>query len=192
MKKIILGSLGGSLILFIWGFLSWELLPVHFETFKHSSAQDAILQSFTDANLESGTYMVPMPDNSKGDFYDETYIAEKKKFHETMAGRSFATVAYRKEGVHDDPMTMIRGYLLELLSVFCVSLILGAGATQLTSFFNRWWMVMLIAIVINMQSFMMDWNWMATSWHYVKGFVFDIFISWGLCGAWLAWFYGRK
>ena len=63
MKKILIGSLVGAIILFIWSFLAWAVLPVHLHTFQYTPAQDSILQILANNNMESGAYAMPMADN---------------------------------------------------------------------------------------------------------------------------------
>lgn len=192
MKKIIIGSLVGGLILFIWGFLSWVVLPVHFQSFHYTPAQDSIMKSLADANLESGTYFIPYIDNREGGFYDPKFQAEMKKHHDTMMGKPMATINYIKAGMHDDPMTMGMGFILNLFSAFCAALLLAAASAKTNSFFSRWWLVMLIAVILCTSGPLLDWNWMGMPWHYIKGIIFDNMIGWGLCGVWLAWYFGRE
>ena len=48
MKKILIGSLVGTLIMFIWSFLAWMILPIHANTYMYTPAQDNILKVLQD------------------------------------------------------------------------------------------------------------------------------------------------
>ena len=53
MRTLLIGSLVGGLILFLWQFLSWTALNLHGREMQHTPKQDAILQSLSQ-NLEEG------------------------------------------------------------------------------------------------------------------------------------------
>ena len=85
-----------------------------------------------------------------------------------------------------NPMQFIKGFLYDLIAVFCACMLLSLAYQSNASFFMRWWMVMLIAIVYIMQGPMSMHNWMWEPWHYIKGFIYDALIGWGLVALWLA------
>ena len=59
MKKTIIGTLVGGIILFMWQFLSWTALDLHRSAQNYSPKQDTIL-SYLSANLEKeGGYFLP-------------------------------------------------------------------------------------------------------------------------------------
>ena len=65
MKKLIIGTLVGGIIIFIWSALSWMLLPTHQDTFKYHPNQDAIMQILKDQQTTDGAYMIPAVDDTK-------------------------------------------------------------------------------------------------------------------------------
>ena len=46
MKKWIVGSLVGAIIVFGWQFLSWNMLSIHIAGEKYTTAQDTIIIHF--------------------------------------------------------------------------------------------------------------------------------------------------
>lgn len=191
MKQLIIGSLVGALILFFWGFLSWTLLPVHFKSYHYTPAQDSVMSLINSSNLESGAYLMPMADNRTGDYYG-TYMPAMKKNHEAMKGKPFVSVFYSKEGIDSNPLRMLSGLLINLISVLCASIILFAANARSGGFFGRWWIVMLIAAIISLEGQMIGVNWLGVPWHFAIGLIFDHMVGWALCGAWLSWYYGRE
>jgi hypothetical protein len=58
MKKNIIATLVGTLIIFLWQGFSWMASPIHHSAYKQTSKQDEILQALQ--GLEgSGAYIVP-------------------------------------------------------------------------------------------------------------------------------------
>ena len=187
MKKLIISSTVGMLILFIWGFLAWAVFNLHQDAFKYTPGQEEVLKSITENMPESGTYMVPYVDVTAPDA-DEQF----DKLHEQSMGKPFATIFYIKKGMHEGPMMFVWGLLIQFVSVFIVALILAVTNEKLTGFFQRWWLVMLFPLVTILQSHLIGWNYLGHEWHYIKEFIIDLLLSWGLCGAWLAYYFGRN
>jgi hypothetical protein len=59
MKKWVIGSLVGAIIVFAWQAISWTFLGIHAGEEKYTPAQDQILSTLNAANLEDGMYMLP-------------------------------------------------------------------------------------------------------------------------------------
>jgi len=175
-----IASLVGAIIMFVWSFLAWVVLPIHANTYMYTPGQDAILKVLADNNLESGTYGMPSAPTKE----------EAMKVHESNAGKSGAQIFYLKEIPAMGPGMHIAGIIFNFIMVFaaCMLLVNNMGG----SFFSRWWMVMMFAIVLIFGEHLMSWNWMGYSWNYTRDFILDTAIGWGINGLWLAWYLGRK
>ncbi|MGP8217395.1 MAG: hypothetical protein ACLQQ4_17640 [Bacteroidia bacterium] len=190
MKKFIIASFVGALIIFAWSLLSWMFLPVHIHSFHYTPKQDTILSALNNSSLESGAYMLPTPDNrSLGMMKDEKYVNEMKEMEKKYAGKPYALVFYSKEGVKMSPFQPVIGILLNLFAVMGAVILLAMSKDKLKTFFMRWWAVMLIGFIVALNSYLLEWNWMQFPWHFIKGEVIDTFMEWGLCGVWLAWYF---
>ena len=77
MKKIIIGSLVGAILLFAWQSLSWMVMGIHDKAMKHTTAQDSILSAMSGIT-EEGQYMLPSlpPGSSHKDM--EEYMKKMK------------------------------------------------------------------------------------------------------------------
>ncbi len=192
MKKILISAVVGALIIFVWDSISWMVLPVHHQTFMHTPGQDEILNVINENLNGSAAYMLPSADNRDVKLFDPEYEEADRKVMEENMGKPFAMIFYVKEGMSMEGSMFIIGYIIQFISVLCAAIILLAAGDKLTTFYMRWWIVMLIAVIISIQGHLMGWNWMGLPWHYVKGFIVDTLIGWGLCGAWLAYYFGRK
>ena len=192
MKKLIIGSLVGAVILFVWSAFSWMVLPIHTHSFMYSPGQDTIMQALN-ANMEqTGAYVMPSIDNRNVEMFDAKYQQECQKFMEQNKGKPSAMIFYMKEGMTMSGSTFAFGFLFDWIAVLCAVIFLAAAGDKLNTFYQRWWMVMLIGVAVAMQGKLLDWNWMGFPWHFVKWSLIDIVVQWGLCGAWLAWYLGRK
>ena len=105
MKKKILFSLLGAVIIFLWQFISFALVNLHQSSMEYTTAQEEILQALEASGLQEGMYFLGQPDPSLSP--DERDI-ESKKF----AGKPFAIINYQKSMSMDMVMPMIRGFLV--------------------------------------------------------------------------------
>ena len=65
MKKLIIASIVGGIIMFAWQFLSWPVLNLHKAANRYTANQDAILAALNTNLPEEGGYMVPaLPENA--------------------------------------------------------------------------------------------------------------------------------
>lgn len=186
MKKILIASLVGALIMFVYSALSWMVLPTHHDSFHYTPAQDSILSALKNAGLTDGAYYMPTLDNRNVSSFDSEYHKKGEEMMKANIGKPMATVFYLDKAAGMDPMQMVRGFFYTLIALFCVCMLLSLAYQSDASFFMRWWMVMLIAIIYTMMGPLMGHNWMMEPWHYTKGFICDAFIGWGLTGLWLA------
>lgn len=64
MKRQMLFSLIGAIIIFVWQFLSFAMPNFHNSTMGYTPLQDEILQKFQELGLQEGVYILGMPDPS--------------------------------------------------------------------------------------------------------------------------------
>lgn len=192
MKKLVVASFVGAVIIFMWNALSWMALPVHLDTFKFAPNQDSVLSLLDASGIESGAYSFPMADNRNIEAFDSKYKEQCEKVFLESIGKPSAMVFFTKSTSGDMMSSFLLGFLYVFVLAFSVTLILILASNKLHTFGGRFWLVMLIAMLFAIQGPLTDHNWMQFPWHYVRGALVDIIASWGLCGLWLSWYLGRK
>ena len=183
MKKIIIGSLVGAILLFAWQSLSWMVLGLHNDAMKYTPAQDTLLNVINNSLKEDGQYIIPgVPLNATQKEMEE--CAKKSD------GKPWAIVTYHKTRKTDMTMPIIRGFLICLVCLWLCCLSIGRLANKKFSG------VFTTALTFGIMCFLFVWymghNWMDTGWGVLKGELIDDVVGWGLVGAWLGWWYGRK
>jgi len=191
MKKIFIGSLVGAVILFVWSFVAWALSPMHLHTFMYTPAQEAVLRILAENNTESGAYYLPMADNRGVTGMDHAYQEASQKVMTENAGKPSATIFYLKEGV---PMSMgflVRGFFIDLIAVLAAVILLAPAYAASPTFFGRWWLSLMVGLLISAASPLIEFNYMGFPWSYTLDIITDIFVNWGLVGLWLAWYFRK-
>ena len=182
MKKWLIGSIVGAILVFLWQFLSWTILPVHSGEAKYTPAEKEILNSLSALN-EDGVYMLPGAPPG-------TSSADHQKLLKDLEGKPWVTVIYRSSYKPDMVMPMIRGFLIDLVLVFLLIYILTRAGTPTSM------RIFAGSIAVGLFTFLVGpytmHNWFQTPTEAYIGHLLDAFVAWGLCGLWLGWWLNRK
>ena len=180
MKKQLLATFVGGIILFVWQFLSWAAIPIHKSEYGYTPNQDKIMEALNQNLSEEGTYMLPgMPPGATQEQMEASMAASE--------GKPWASIHYHKSMSNAMGMNMFRGFVVDLLVAFLL--------TWLFLKFNNLDMKMALkaSITIGFVSYLtipyLNSIWFGgnTLEHLV-----DVFGQWGLLGAWLGWWLPRK
>jgi hypothetical protein len=179
MKKYLLGSLVGAIIVFLWQFASWSFLPVHDSTMKYTPNQDQIMTALTANLTEDGLYEVPSAPTKK----------ERQDMMKGMEGKPRASVIYHKSTNTDMTMRMIRSFLVDMFLVISLIYILTRGGTPIPRrAFSG-------SVALGLFTFV--WVpytghiWFDLPWHMILGDLVDCLVVWGLVGIWIGWWLNR-
>lgn len=108
MKKMILFSLLGAVVIFAWQFLSWAMPNLHNPASRYTPLQGEILQKLQELNLPEGMYMLGQGDPSKSN-------EEMEKEWKTFENKPWAVLNYHAENKMDMAMPMIRGFVVDIV-----------------------------------------------------------------------------
>ncbi len=183
MKKWLVGSIVGAIIVFLWQFLSWTVLEFHAGEAKYTPAQDSIMNYLNSTIKEDGMYMMPnLPPGASSEEHGE--LAKQ------MDGKPFASIIYHTKYEFNMARPMIRGFLIDLFLVFTLIYILTrAGTPSAMRIFAGSIAVGFFTWVAGPYT---AHNWFHMPWPAITGHLFDSFIAWGLTGLWLGWWLNRK
>jgi len=184
MKKIIIGTLVGTIIFFVFQMIMWEG-GFHKDFYSYAPKQDTIMTALG-ANLpKEGMYMMPMADPKSPDFK-----AEQEKREKTMMENPWAMVFYHPKMGAFSVTYILMGVLYTLLAVLIAAIVIYYG--KFTGFWSRFFVVMAFAAFTMFQSVLGNMNWWSFPWSFVKPQVMDLTFGWAICAVWLAWFVKKK
>jgi hypothetical protein len=180
MKKWLIGSVVGAIILFVWQAASWMFLGIHDNSMKYHPAQDKIMEVINANTTEEGLYMLPSAPTKK----------EQEEMMKSMEGKPWVSLIYHKSMSNDITMMMIRGFLVDVFLVISLIYILTRGGIPITRrAFSG-------AVALGLLTFL--WGpytnhiWFQLPWHMIQGDLIDAIVAWGLCGLWVGWWLNRK
>lgn len=163
MKRTILSSLAGGLILFAWGMISHAFLPWYdtvYHEFTNETAMTAVLQ---DNAPVKGIYYLPHDEANAG------------------AGRLGAFVNVLPQGPERTVTSkMLSGILIQIVAAFLVICLvrnlLGSSYWRRVSLFS------LIGVIIGFASHSYYWNWFEFPSIYAGISILDSLVGWSLAG----------
>lgn len=180
MKKQLIGTLVGAIILFIWQFLSWALLPVHQSEYGYTPNQDKIMEALNQNLTEDGTYFLPgTPPGSTPE--------EQQAAMEASAGKPWASVSYHKSMNTAMGMNMVRGFAVDLLAAWLlIWLMMNVSNLNMTTAVRA---SVSVGIIGYLTIPYLNSVWFENN---SIGHLVDAVVQWGLVGVWLGWWLPRK
>ncbi|MEP7234079.1 MAG: hypothetical protein ABI778_02170 [Ignavibacteriota bacterium] len=180
MLRTLLAGFLGAIVLMIWGFLSWAVLPFHGSTTQTLPNEDAVTATLKSGNVESGTYRIPGMGKD---------AASKKVEMEKMTAGPIAWIHYQREGYGEmDVMYMIKGFLVCLFSCILAASLLGKLSWSLASKYGaRVGFVILLGLFLAVAGHLNDWAWLGYSTSFSLNMIADDIIGWSLAGCVIAW-----
>jgi hypothetical protein len=182
MKKWLVGSIVGAILLFAWQFVSWSAAGLHDKEFKYVSSQDQLMSSISSTLKEDGQYMLPQA--SPG-----STTEEKQKLMEQMSGKPYALIIYKSAYKADMITPMVRGFFVDLLIILLLIFLLGR---QTSLSLGGIWMGGLAIGFIAWLWYPYTQNiWFQTPIEIVTGALMDWFIAYSIVGLWLGFWLPR-
>ena len=181
MKKRIIGSIVGAIIIFIWQFLSFAALNLHKPTQQYTDKQDAIMSFLGNQGMKEGGYFIPgLPDNATWD--------DHMKAAKTAEGKPWVMIQYHEKMETNMVMNMIRGFLVNIVIVLLFCWLIGKIANPGFS------TILGGALAIGVIAFL---NEPYTNFIWYKSFdiwasFLDAVMMWGLAGLWLGWYLRKQ
>ena len=180
MKKMIIGSLMGGLILFFWQFLSWSILNIHGSQTTYLQSQDAILECLASNNVPEGEYYLP-------NLPTEATRAEREAAMPSLMGKPWARISYHHKFEMNMGLNMFRGFVINFFSVMLLCYLL-LGDNSLT--FKK---VMFASLAVGAISYM-TFPYLESIWfsNNTIPYLIDAAVQWTVAGLFLAWYLPNK
>lgn len=180
MRKLLLAAVLGGLTLFVWGTISWVVLPWHNATLHPIPNEQAVVDGMKSTLPKTGVYLFPaMPlDNTD---------AAMKAYEEKMKAGPRGMIMYTAEGSDlMPPSTFIYGFIFFFLSALLAAVLLSLAGSRLRTYTTRVFFVTILGIVMALDVHLGGWNWMGIPPDYTVVMALDSVLAWFLTGLVLA------
>lgn len=169
--RCFIGSILAGIVLFIWGAISWMVLPWHSQTLHDFSNPQAVVSAVT----QSGVYAYPSPSK----FQDQPQTPQSLIFVSVQRERSISMVVPLLISLATQIIAAI--FVLWLLSM-----------TSGLSYIGRVFFVVIFGFAAGIVTYVPYWNWFGFDTQFILVEFADLIIGWFLAGLILAGFYCNK
>ena len=183
MKKWLIGSLVGAILLFVWQFISWPLMGLHDAEYKYHPQQDQIISALSNVIKEDGQYMIPRaaPGASR---------EENEAFMLSQQGKPWAVINYIGSAKDRMVMSMIRGVLVDLAIVALLIYVLGRRSNlSLGSVYMGSLAIGFIAYLWHPYT---EHIWFQTPVAVITGALMEWIVAYSIVGLWLGFWLKRN
>ncbi|MBK9733835.1 MAG: hypothetical protein IPO92_02225 [Saprospiraceae bacterium] len=178
--KVIIGTIVGGFIIFIWQTLSWTMLNIHGSEAKYTENQDSIMNMLSNQIKEDGSYYLPgLPPKASSE--------EEEKYMSNMTGKPWATISYHKSWNMSMGMNMFRGLLADIVAVWMLMWLLMKipNLSVQTS--------IMASLAVGLVGYLTT-EYAMTIWFQTNSIpsLIDAIVGWVLCGTWLGWWINKN
>ena len=176
-RSLLKSALIGGLIVFVWGIISWMVLPMHKHCFQKFTNESRVASVIRDNAPEKGLYILP---NTYG--YDENSCpSEMRKSVEMMDNGPFVFASVVPNGIgRGIAGPLVISFVIQVIGAFIVSWMLSR--TKGLHFWQKVKFVTLFGLAVGVLGLLPSWNWLGFPAGYVVLNIVNLVISWFLAG----------
>ena len=186
MKTLVLGTVLGGLVSFVWGAISWSVMAWHHKTFKAFKDEEAVARVLLDNAPMDAVYGLPAPPVRRPGMTKQDEAAADAAVVERMRTGPLALVVFERSGYASIKGKLVGALLIGMVSSLLFTLLLQQFAAG-HSYLARVMFVTLGALAGAILCRVTDWNWHGYSTPYAAVAVADVAVGWFLVGLALAW-----
>ena len=189
-RQIALGSVFGSIVLFVWSALAWMFIPWPGEPLRSFTNEDAVVQAIKANTPRSGNYLLPIEPKRAPGMTNEQYKALEQAAMERMSQGPMIFASVRLEPMGSMGKYLLIGFLTQFVLALLVTLLLLQ--TRGLSYAGRVVFVTAIGVIIFVGGHLDEWNWWSFSNAYIAMQFGAIVIGWLLASFVIAAFVRGK
>jgi len=163
VQKNLLLSVVAGIVLFVWGFISWAVLPWHNMVANQFTNEASVAQVLKENSPQPGVYFLPF----------------SEKDHGPNQVGAFANVLPQGTDMNMGKQMAI-ALVTQIVGAFLVLMLLAR--TGGLNFWGKVGFVMLVGLIIGFVSHALYWNWFGFPAPYVLVTILDTTIGWALAG----------
>jgi hypothetical protein len=187
MGRRLIAAVMAAVIVFVWGFVAWTVLPQRWQAVQPMPEDSEVTSVLQDTARKSGVYMLPAPPHDASNPNAKPSLEAQNAYEERLKKGPSAMVFYRAEGT--DPMDMmvyVKGFGLHFACACMVVAVVGSGARAGWGFAKRFLAVMLMAMFSTANSDLVQWNYWGYATPYTIYMAANTMIGWGVAGLFIA------
>jgi len=191
MFKVIFGGIVGGIIAFVWGFVSWGVLPWHDLAINKFRNQEFVTWVIKENVTVDGVYVAPFALSDQVNLTPGEIKQEAEQQKAAMKTGPFVYAQVKTGGINpSSPLLYFYSFLTQFAGAVLISLLLMKVVD--TSYGGRLFFVTMIGLLIGILGFIPNWNWFGAGYRFTLIMMADVLIQWFLVGLFLAGFMKPK
>lgn len=203
VRRVILGTLAGAAVYFVWEIAVWRWLPLHDWTIRKFADEPRARAFFQSATRGHAVYALPYIIGSYDVRDPKTILSASMRKESADSGASDTEPPkpdndYLRERMREGPIVFVvcdpdgadpadwrpfvSGAILDLGAAFIAALVLAVGARRLTSYASRVLMVTALGLFVALVAHLPYWNWMSFPLDYCLMMGAKVTVGWCLAG----------
>lgn len=182
-RTIWLGGIAGGVLLFLWGVLAWDLLPLHSATLRALPGEDQVVSALVSTGTKRGFYVIPGLPRDAAAFGGGGDLAAERSWEEKHRRGPLGVLVYEPRGRPPNRMfrPMLRGLVLSLLAGMFAAWSLSR--VELRGYSGRFLFVLGLGGFAWLLGPAMDWNWFHYPVDYTSIRLLNSLLGWTIVGA---------
>jgi hypothetical protein len=181
---LISGAVAGGAIAWVWGAISWMVLPWHHATFLAFTDEAGIERAILASAPMSGVYGLPAPPRTARDADRAAREAADRMAQQRMIAGPIVTAIVQRNGFGSVPLAMLRAFVIYAVASLVLTWLLLQ--TSGLSYWQQVGFVAALGLAAGLMCRLPDWNWHGYSTSYTAVNVVDHVIAAFLVGLALA------
>jgi hypothetical protein len=183
MTKVLFAGILGGIVLFVWSFAAWVVLPLHTNTIKPVPNEDAFTNVLRTQIPTKSVYIFPYNPGMGGT--PEAQSAWAQKMERGPSGMLIINPAGTSPVMAGQ---MVVGMILNIFAALVVAWLLSRSTAANSSYFSRVAFCGMFGIFATFFDYLVMWNWMGFPTDFTSAMIVDALISWLLAGMVIARF----
>lgn len=182
--KFLTCAVAGGLIVFVWGMISWMLLPWHEKTLNGLLNESQVAGALATSAPQKGVYILPCGRPKDRNLTDDEQRQIMARAQQQMVHGPFAIIVMSPMGTGSMPLLMARGLAIQIAGAVLLTYLLTLA--KLERFTSRIVFASVFSLAAGVITSLPAWNW----WGFPAGYtileMMDLVVGWSLAGLVLA------
>lgn len=177
-RQLVLGTILGAIILFLWSFIAWTFIPWPSEPLRSFTNQDAVIAAIKANTPHSGNYLLPNEVKRTPGMTAEQYQKAMQDALSRMTQGPVIFAAVRLEPFGSMTKPLVIKFLTDVVVALLATLLLLQ--TRRLSYAGRVAFVTALGVIIFVGASVDEWNWWSFSNAYTLMQMGVLVIGWFL------------
>lgn len=191
MKKLLIRSaVLGGIIVFLWGLVSWMILPWHQASIKQFQNEERVAQVIRENAFERGIYLLPNMFTYDSKQVSDVAQQRVRESRERVARGPVMFASINPLGVNPNMAgSFFISVIINIVGAYLISWIVSLIKTD---YWGRVKLITLMGFIIGFLGLLPAWNWWNFSFGYVAVGMMDLLIGWFLAGMMISKIQAKK